>query len=225
MDTYLVPTGLDPGESLTEKTVDDIQEVADRRLRESREGSGAMVLSGALEPKETGITPKDAQFLDGQKLNGRRVAIGLGIDPILIGDSESQTFSNYEQAREQAYEETILPLLDFILTELNHWLMPRYGDDARLAYDAGDIAALQTKYKDKVDAEVAAVEGTIKTPDEAREALGLDTVGADDLLVPVNRLPLSDLMPPNGDRDLSQSGDGEATDPEAVRAAIRGLTE
>jgi len=103
--------------------------------------------------------------------------------------------------------------------------MPRYGGNARLVYDTGDIAALQTKYKDKVEAEVAAVEGTVKTPDEARQALGLDTIGADDLLIPVNRLPISDVMPPSTAAPTQEGGDEEAGDPEAVRAAIRGLTE
>ena len=64
---------------------------------------------------------------------------------MLVGVPGDATFANYREARYHLWEDTILPLLDQLVDELNNWLVPLYGDKMKLTYDIDSIAALASK--------------------------------------------------------------------------------
>ncbi len=94
---------------------------------------------------------------------------------------EAPTYNNVKEAKLELYEQTILPEAENIKTELNHWLMPKFGDYT-LDYDKDSISALQPrrdeKWKQVQDADFLTI-------NEKREALGFEHVdGGDEILVP-----------------------------------------
>ena len=46
------------------------------------------------------------------------------------------------EARLALYEETIIPLLRHVQSDLNEWLVPVYGEDLKLEYDIDGIPAI-----------------------------------------------------------------------------------
>lgn len=104
-----------------------------------------LVLEGNCEWKEMGLSPKDLDFHSGRQMAAREIAQAFGVPTILIGLTEDATYSNYKEARLNLWEETLLPLLDYLAAELNRWLVPFFGENLELRYDRDAIPALASK--------------------------------------------------------------------------------
>lgn len=131
-----------------------------------------MLLEGGLEWKEMSLSPKDMDWLEGMKLSARETAICFLVPPELLGDSSNKTYSNYQEARKAFYQETVLPMLDYLRDELNNWLVPLYGGGIYLDYNSDEIEALQED-RDKLYTRMGLVyDKGIVTRNEARTALG-----------------------------------------------------
>lgn len=154
-----------------------------------------MLLEGGLDWKEMGLSPADMHWLEGLKLSAREIAIAFGVPPELIGDSENKTYSNWSESRKAFYEETVLPLMDWLRDELNNWLVPKFGDDRiYVDYDRDEIEALQEDRAAVWERAIKAVEKGILTPNEARLMVGYEEVpGADVLMMPGNMMPLATI--------------------------------
>ncbi len=111
----------------------------------ARHAGKIMVLEGEFEWKEMGLSPKDLDFLEGKSLTAREIAQAFGVPPMLVGVRGDATFANYKEARFHLWEDTILPLMDFIVSELNRWLIPWFDKGLRLAYRKEAIPALAAK--------------------------------------------------------------------------------
>jgi len=139
----------------------------------SRKAGKFMLLEGGLTWQEMSINPKDMDWLEGLKLSAREIAICYSVPPELIGDGSNKTYSNYQEARKAFYQETVLPMLDYLRDELNNWLVPLYGGNIYLDYNSDEIEALQED-RDHLYARVqAAYVAGMLTRNEAREFLGL----------------------------------------------------
>ena len=138
-----------------------------------------MLLEGGLDWKEMSLSPKDMDFLNAKLQSARDVAAAFGVPPMLVGVPGDSTYANYREARLALWEETILPLLDFIADQLNHWLSPRFGDHLKLAYDKDEISALSPR-REEAWARVQGAE--FLTLNEKRAAVGYAPLdGGDDL--------------------------------------------
>ena len=117
-----------------------------RRLYEGAQNAGKiLILEGDFEWREMGLSPKDLDFVEGRNLAAREIAEAFGVPPMLVGVPGDATFANYREARFHLWEDTILPLVNYLLAELNLWLVPRFGNDLRLDYDLDDIPALSLR--------------------------------------------------------------------------------
>jgi phage portal protein BeeE len=120
----------------------------------------------------------------------------MGIDPALLGDNANKTYSNFQEAVRALIQLKVLPLLNWILDEMNNWYMPRYGTpEAVLFIDESTIKQLREDLNEKMKRLVDGVAGTIITPDEARTELGNDEIGgtAASLLAKVGTVRLEDI--------------------------------
>jgi HK97 family phage portal protein len=127
---------------MSEKQRDFLREDI-RRIYEGHHNAGRiLVLEGDFDWKEMGLSPKDLDFIEGKKLSAREIAQAFGVPPMLVGVAGDATFANYKEARYHLWEDTILPLMEFLIAELNLWLCPYFGDGYRLFYDADAIPAL-----------------------------------------------------------------------------------
>lgn len=182
-------------QELTEEQYNRLQEQIDTHYAGVKNAGRPLILEGGLDWKEIGLSPADMDWLEGLKLSAREIAIAFGVPPELIGDTANKTYSNYKEARQAFYMETVLPLMDWLRDELNNWLVPKFGDDRiYIDYDRDEIEALQEDRAAVWERAMEAVKIGVLTPNEARVLLGYEEVpGADVLMVPGNMMPLTTI--------------------------------
>jgi len=152
-----------------------------------------MLLEGDFDWKEMGLSPKDMDFIQLKNMSAKDIALVYGVPSQLIGIPDSQTYSNFAEAKLALYNETIIPLLDRIQGDLNEWLVPMFNEQGlELRYDIDSIPAMAEQRKRVFESVSAGVKEGILTRNEAREQLGYEPMeGADSLLVPANLMPLN----------------------------------
>ncbi len=133
-----------------------------------------LVLEGGLKWQQLGMSSKDLDWLGAVDRNKREIASVYNIAPELIGDSANKTYSNFQEARRALYTETVLPLMDEYVDDLNSWLCPMFEEGLRLVVDRDKIEALQEDREKKF----TYINGCrVMKIDEKRRALGLDPIG------------------------------------------------
>ena len=166
------------------------------RFEGSKNAGRTMILEGDFDYKEMGLTPKDMDFAAMKNFSARDIALCFGVPAQLVGIPDSQTYSNMAEARLALYEETIIPLLRHIESDLNEWLVPNFGEDLTLKYDIDNIPAITERRRMIYDNVISAVDKGIITRNEARERLGLEPLsGGDDVYIPANLFPLGSEVP------------------------------
>ena len=144
------------------------------------------------------MTPAEMDWLEGMEAASLRIYSAFGVPPELIGDSRHRTFSNFFEARRFFYMQTVLPLLDYLCGELTRWLAPFFGDGLYIAYDPNTIEALREEQALVWDRNTKAAGGVIMTPNEARNALGIDpdpSPEADMIHFPATSIPAARPLP------------------------------
>jgi HK97 family phage portal protein len=155
-----------------------------------------MILEGDFDYKEMGLTPKDMDFAMLKNFAARDIALCFGVPSQLVGIPDSQTYSNMAEARLALYEETIIPLLHHIESDLNEWLVPMFSDDIVLKYDIDSIPAVTERRRMIYENILRAVNEGVLTRNEARERIGLDPItGGDEVYIPANLFPLGEPAP------------------------------
>ena len=168
-----------------------------------------MLLEGDFEWKEMGLSPKDMDFIQLKNMSAKDIALVYGVPSQLIGIPDSQTYSNFAEAKLALYNETIIPLLDRIQGDLNEWLVPMFNEQGlELRYDIDSIPAMAEQRKRVFESVSAGVKEGILTRNEAREQLGYEPIeGADSLLVSANLMPLNladDMTEDNISEDIPE---------------------
>lgn len=179
-------------ETLQEDQYERLREQIEQKYAGPKNAGRPLILEGGLDWKEMGLSPRDMNWIEGLRLSAREISIALGVPSELIGDSTNKTYSNYQEARKAFYQETVLPLMDWLRDDLNNWLTPMFGERLYLDYDRDDIEALQEERSAVWTRSISAVNSGILTPNEARETMGYEAIeGGDSLRVPASMIPLS----------------------------------
>jgi HK97 family phage portal protein len=151
-----------------------IIDAAELRLNDRHTGTAnagrPMVFGGDVAWEEMGFSPRDMDFGANKDDAARDICLSFGVPPMLVVKGES-TFNNMSEAKLQLWEETILPMLDQVVDELNAWLAPMFGDDLRLSADLDEISALEPRRESKRKSIVELLDKGVIDEDEAREAL------------------------------------------------------
>ena len=202
------------------------------RFEGSANAGRTMILEGDFDYKEMGMSPKDMDFTGMKNFAARDIALCFGVPSQLVGIPDSNTYSNMQEARLALYEETIIPMLKHIESDLNEWLVPMYGDDLTLKYLVDDIPAITERRRMIYDNVITAVDKGIITRNEARERLGLEPItGGNEVYIPANLFPLGSEAPEAQSADnvnkfaneaygtkLDTYPDGEGVDPNLPEA-------
>lgn len=138
-----------------------------------------LVLEGDCDWREMGLSPKDLDFIEGKNLSAREIAQAYGVPPMLVGVPGDATFSNYKEARFHLWEDTIIPLLEFLVAELNLWLAPQFGSKLVLSYNTDAIPALSQR-REMLWAKIA--DADFLTINEKRHAVGYGPLKGGDVL-------------------------------------------
>ena len=198
---------------LTKKQRDQIREELNSSVVGTKNAARPMILEGGLTWQQTAMNALDMDWLNGKRESAREIAGVFGVPSMLLGIQGDNTYKNYAEARQAFHEDTVLPVLNFFLDELNHWLCPMYGDGVSIVANWRDIPAFSSK-RESTWAAVAAADWL--TTNEKREATGypeLPTPDADTILinaslVPLGQEPAQDTTDDNpGDETPTGSGD------------------
>lgn len=168
----------------------------------SKNSGRPILLEGGVDWQSISLSPKDMEWLKGRDVSGIDICNIYGVPAEMLGLGQ-KTYSNYQEARLAFYEDTVLPLMDFIQFELNRWLVPMFGDGIELKYDKDDIEALVQKRESKYTSLVAANWLTIN---EKRLASGYKDVEGWDVFVIGNQILANPDEISNPDENTPESG-------------------
>lgn len=200
--------------NLTESQRQQLLTDLNNRFSGTSNAGRPLLLEGDFDWKEMGLSPKDMDFLNLKHLSSTDIAMCFGVPSQLVGVPDAQTYANVAEARLALYEETIIPYLRKIASDLNEWLVPMFGDSLSLDFDIDAIPALSERRKKIYENVIGAVREGIMTRNEAREKIGLDPVkGADGLYISATLFPLGEedvpqpKVPADNDEDIDEMDD------------------
>jgi len=186
--------------NLTESQRQQLLTDLNNRFAGSGNAGRPMLLEGDFDWREMGLSPKDMDFINLKHMAATDIALCFGVPSQLVGVPDSQTYSNIAEARLALYEETIIPHLRLIESDLNEWLVPMYNENLMFCYDTEAIPALSERKRKTYENVTSAVTAGIMTRNEAREVLGLNAIsGGDDIYIGANLFALGSEAPPEVD--------------------------
>lgn len=174
------------------------------------DATGTPILEHGMDYKELkGISPRDAQDVEGRQLTDAEVSSFFHIPPELTGAREAN-FANVTAFRRMLYGPVLGPVLKQFAQEFNNGLLPAM-DDRPNAYFAFDVkGAMQASPEEQARTYQTEVGGPIKTVAEARAELDLPFIeGTDQLITPLNVTTGGQASPTDsGDQNRSDAPDG-----------------
>ena len=179
--------------NLTESQRAQLLTDMNKRFTGANNAGRPLLLEGDFNFIEMGLSPKDMDFLNLKNLATTDIALCFGVPSQLVGVPDAQTYANVAEARLALYEETIIPHLKQIESDLNEWLIPMYDERLTLRYDIDAIPALAERKRKIYENITSAVREGIMTRNEARSEIGLEAIkGADELFISATLFPLGD---------------------------------
>src|SRR5262249_30862534 len=139
---FLVDNGKEGSGSLGDAEREALERMRDEMVNGAKNSGKPLILEGGLKWQQTGWSPTDVDWHEGKNSAARDAVTALGFPPMLLGIPGDNTFSNQREARLALWENTIIPLLGFIVEDLNLWLAPRYGKDVELRPNLDRVPAL-----------------------------------------------------------------------------------
>jgi len=145
----------------------------ERYIREEKSGpqnvGKSMIITGERGTKAEpyGWSPTDMDFGEGDLRLMRKICMGYGVPPELLGIADA-TFNNRAEARLFLWENTIFYYLNYFKGELNNWLHDK-EDGLFIDYILDDVPALSIKRERLWE---RAVKADFLTLDEKREMVG-----------------------------------------------------
>ena len=152
LDNSGVPNGIlkVPAQTMLNQDKEELQEnIEEEFTGENRHRP--MILWGGMEWESMALTQKDMDFLEQRRLNKYEICSVFGVPPQVVGALENPTYSNYGTARLSFWEDTIVPLLDWLKAHLNYRLAPLYGPDIEIDYDVSRVPAMREAFRELVD--------------------------------------------------------------------------
>ena len=190
---------------LTEGQRQQLMSDLELRFNGTNNAGRTMLLEGDFDFKEMGLSPKDMDFIQMKNMTARDIALVFGVPSQLVGVPDNQTYNNVSEARLALYEDTIIPLLKRVESDLNEWLGADFSENVNVKYDIDAIPAMAERRKKIYENVVQAVREGILSRNEARERLGYEPVqGGDDVYISANLFPLGEPMESAQEQDTSE---------------------
>ena len=114
------------GGNLTDEQFERLQARARGGLPGARNAGRPLLLEGGLDWKPLSLSPKDMDFI-GQARRRARIALALGVPPMLLGIPGDNTYANYQEANRAFWRQTVMPLVARMTQGFSAWLAPAYG--------------------------------------------------------------------------------------------------
>lgn len=192
----------------------ELEQSLERRLKGVDKAHRWAVLRFEAQLAGMGITPKDAEFVNGLNLTLRDTANAFGIPAPLLNDLEHATLANLREFQKALWEHALVPDSTFKTAEIEEQLLPMFGSAGRAGrpdhaeFDFTQVAALQESETAAWDRERQAIEVGALRINEWRKRHGLPDVPWGDVWwAPVNKSPVADgkTSPADGASEEAQS--------------------
>ena len=160
----------------------EVLKAAESELARRHQGPGnagkPMVFGGDVDWKSLGITPRDMDFYENRRDAALDICTAWGVPSILV-ITENATYNNIKEAKLELYEEVVIPLVESFLSELNHWLLPKFGEDRDLLFkaDLDSVIALEPRREARRQSITGLLSTGLININEARQELGYGTTG------------------------------------------------
>lgn len=144
---------------------------------------GPVVNTIPLEITKLGFSPQELNIGALRQVPESRVAAVTGLPAallqFLVGLEHGTSYASYKEAREQAYESVIAPLLKIIASGINRQLMPDFGDPKgrrlEFEFDISGVRVLQEDQTKVYERANTGVGGGWMTVADARSMVGLES--------------------------------------------------
>jgi HK97 family phage portal protein len=194
---------------------------------------GTPVLEDGMEFVPSGVTPRDAQYVESRKLTREEVASAFHVSPLMVGLLDSATFNNVTQFHQMLYQDTLAPTLTQLAQDIECQLLTDFEKDNGKFYVEFNLnEKLRGSFAEQAQSFQSAVGGPWMTRAEARAMANLSEIdGADELIVPLNVVEgglasPNDTAPnaPNNGPSNDQPDNGGTASAVAAVAVARHLT-
>ena len=166
----IVFRGDDAQSTMTPEQFERLQAEMELHHQGARNAGRPMLLEGGLDWKPMGFSPSDMEFHKTKEAAAREIALAFGVPPMMMSIPGDNTYSNYQEANRALWRLTLLPMMDKMMSSLNRWLTPQFGNDLTLSYDQDAIPALNA---DRQALWQRIGQADFMTLNEKRAALGL----------------------------------------------------
>jgi HK97 family phage portal protein len=170
-----------------------LNEVQFERLRQQwaqRHGGGnrgsVAFLEGGATIERLSLNLQELAFDAIRRVPETRIAAAFRVPAIIAGLNaglERSTYSNFEEARKQFTENTLVPLWRLVSDEMEQDLGAEFGGNVIVRHDTSRVAALQDNENEKYTRVALVWEKGVVTRNEARKMLGLQETPDSDIFI------------------------------------------
>jgi len=164
-----------------------------------------------MEFVASGVSPKDAQYVESRRLTREEVAVAYHVSPSMVGMTEGTNFSSIQEIHRMLYQDTLAPYLAQISQDIENQVLNDVDPTSRdgSTYIEFNLAEkLRGSFAEQTAALQSAVGAPWMTRNEARGALNLTSLPeGDDLIVPLN-VVAGGLAAPNDTAPINPSHEG-----------------
>jgi HK97 family phage portal protein len=135
-----------------------------------------LVSSDPLNLQQLDTDPQKMQLRDIRKIPEERVSSLLGVNRMVAGLGPDPTYANYEEAREAAYEDNLIPTHRAIAETLDVQLLPEFSDNKKqgVYFSYASVRVLQDDLNELSTRITNEYVNGVLLLDEARGRLGYD---------------------------------------------------
>ena len=173
------------GKSLTKKQIQELKDNYEEQYAGVGKAGKPLFVGGDADYQRVALNPQELAFLESMNATLDDICILTEVPKAILSNLTDIKYSNAEESRKIFLQHTIKPLADDLVNNLNEFLIP---DNMTLTYEDLMPEDQEEKRKNLITADTISA----MTTNEKRERLNLEpVVGGDEILVPMNKVPLS----------------------------------
>lgn len=101
-----------------------------------------LLLEGGLEWSPMSLSPAEMDFVEARRAASRDIALAFGVPPMLLGIPGDNTYSNYKEANNAFWRQSILPLINKLTGALCAFLSGWASEEVSVVADYDAVPAL-----------------------------------------------------------------------------------